>query len=63
MQLLYKNISTRFSETEETKALISAFEITLGLSLVEVNGVATLCELAALKFPKAVTTHWLCSTV
>lgn len=63
MQLLYKNNSIRFSETNKTKVLISALEITLGLSLVEVTGVATLCELAALNFSKSVTTPRLCSTV
>lgn len=63
MQLLYKNNSIRFSESKKTKVLISAFEITLGLWLVEVTGIATLCELAAINFSKSVTTCRLCSTV
>lgn len=63
MQLFYKNNSIGFSETNKRKVLISAFEITLGLALVEVTGVATLCELTALNFSKSVTTHRLCSTV
>lgn len=63
MQLIYKNNSIRFSQTRKTKVLISAFEITLRLSLVEVTGVATLCELAAVNFSKSATAHRLCSTV